>query len=83
MTDVHALPKRLEDLLRRNGAPADVKVSDVKPIAGGYSLLTFGFTATSAEGTRLADPHRSGARVGAAGRAHRQGHRADAGRPGL
>jgi aminoglycoside phosphotransferase (APT) family kinase protein len=52
MTDVHALPDRLEELLRRNGAPADVKVSDVKPIAGGYSLLTFGFTATSAEGTR-------------------------------
>jgi aminoglycoside phosphotransferase (APT) family kinase protein len=52
MSDVHALPERLEELLRRNGAPADVKVSDVRPISGGYSLLTYGFTTTSAEGTR-------------------------------
>ena len=52
MTDLHALPERLEELLRRNGAPADVKVSDVRPISGGYSLLTYGFTTTSADGTR-------------------------------
>jgi len=52
VTDVNDLAGRLEELLRRNGAPTDVKVSDVKPISGGYSLLTYGFTATSSDGTR-------------------------------
>jgi aminoglycoside phosphotransferase (APT) family kinase protein len=52
MTDVADLPARLEELLRRSGAPADVKVSDVGPISGGYSLLTYGFTATSGDGSR-------------------------------
>ena len=51
-TDLGDLPARLEELLRRSGAPADVRVSDVHPISGGYSLLTYGFTATSADGTR-------------------------------
>jgi aminoglycoside phosphotransferase (APT) family kinase protein len=52
MTTTTDLPARLEAVLRKNGAPADVSVSDVKPIPGGYSLLTYGFTATSADGTR-------------------------------
>ena len=52
MTDVADLPARLEELLRRAGAPADVRVSDLQPISGGYSLLTYGFTATSADGAR-------------------------------
>jgi aminoglycoside phosphotransferase (APT) family kinase protein len=52
MTDLNDLPARLEELLRRHGAPPDVKVSDVRAIAGGYSLLTFGFSATSATGAR-------------------------------
>ena len=46
------LAARLEALLRRSGAPADVRVTDVHPISGGYSLLTYGFTATSADGAR-------------------------------
>ena len=73
MTDITGLPARLEELLRRNGAPADLKVSDVKPISGGYSLLTYGFTATSTEGTRRhvlrTDPP-AGAALTATDRAH-------------
>ena len=52
MTTTNDLPVRLEQLLRRHGAPADVKVSEVKPISGGYSLLTYGFTVTSGQGSR-------------------------------
>jgi hypothetical protein len=43
---------RLEELLRRQGEPEDVRVSDVHPIPGGYSLVTLGFTASSSARTR-------------------------------
>jgi aminoglycoside phosphotransferase (APT) family kinase protein len=52
MLEPGVLRTRLEDLLRREGEPVDVRVSDVHPIPGGYSLLTMGFTATSSGGTR-------------------------------
>jgi aminoglycoside phosphotransferase (APT) family kinase protein len=52
MLDPATMPVQLEELLRRHGAPADVKVSDVRPISGGYSLLTFAFTAHSSAGVR-------------------------------
>jgi aminoglycoside phosphotransferase (APT) family kinase protein len=52
MTTTNDLPVLLEELLRKHGAPADLKVSEVKPISGGYSLLTYGFTVTSGEGSR-------------------------------
>jgi aminoglycoside phosphotransferase (APT) family kinase protein len=52
MLEPGALRTRLEELLRREGEPDDVRVSDVRPIQGGYSLITMGFTATSSAGTR-------------------------------
>jgi aminoglycoside phosphotransferase (APT) family kinase protein len=52
MTTIDDLPVRLENVLRANGAPADAKVSELRPISGGYSLLTYGFTVTSGEGSR-------------------------------
>lgn len=50
--DTRALKSRLEDLLRQRGQPADVQVSEVRPILGGYSLDTIGFTATCPTSTR-------------------------------
>ena len=51
LTDPTDLARRLEKLLRRHGEP-EVRVSDVRPISGGYSLLTFGFSATTPVGSR-------------------------------
>lgn len=51
LTDPTELAHRLEDLLRRQGEP-EVQVRDVRPISGGYSLLTYGFAATTPVGRR-------------------------------
>jgi aminoglycoside phosphotransferase (APT) family kinase protein len=51
LTELSELALRLEDLLRRHGEP-DVRVADVRPIAGGYSLLTYAFSATTPAGSR-------------------------------
>ena len=51
MTDLIDLARRLENLLSRHGEP-EVRVSDVRPIPGGYSLLTYGFEATTPVGSR-------------------------------
>ncbi len=51
MIDPSDLARRLEKLLRRHGEP-EVQVSDVRPISGGYSLLTYGFSATTPVGSR-------------------------------
>src|SRR6266436_3897929 len=51
MTDPSALATQLEELLRRDGQ-ADVRVSDVRPIPGGYSLQTYSFLASSPSGSR-------------------------------
>ena len=51
MSDPHDLAERLTELLRRNGE-ADVQVTDVHPITGGYSLQTYGFSVTSPVGRR-------------------------------
>src|SRR4051812_49125447 len=48
--DLAEMPGRLEALLRANGEPADVKVTDLTPIVGGYSLVMASFTATSSSG---------------------------------
>jgi len=52
VVDTRTLTSRLEELLRRRGEPAGVQVSDVRPILGGYSLDTIGFTATCPTHTR-------------------------------
>src|SRR3954470_11248681 len=44
------MPGRLEALLRAHGEPEDVRVTDLTPIVGGYSLLMASFTATSSSG---------------------------------
>jgi aminoglycoside phosphotransferase (APT) family kinase protein len=44
--DAGTMKSRLEELLGRVGQAAGVQVSDVRPILGGYSLDTIGFTAT-------------------------------------
>jgi aminoglycoside phosphotransferase (APT) family kinase protein len=51
MTDLIDLAHRLEKLLSGHGEP-EVRVSDVRPISGGYSLLTYGFSATTPVGSR-------------------------------
>jgi aminoglycoside phosphotransferase (APT) family kinase protein len=51
LTDPTDLAPRLEELLRRHGEP-EVQVTDVRPISGGYSLLTYGFSATTPVGLR-------------------------------
>jgi aminoglycoside phosphotransferase (APT) family kinase protein len=48
--DLAEMPGRLEGLLRANGEPEDVRVTDVTPIVGGYSLVMASFTATSSSG---------------------------------
>jgi aminoglycoside phosphotransferase (APT) family kinase protein len=52
MVDTGTMSTRLEELLRRHGEPDNVRVTDVHPIPGGYSLVTMGFTATSSAQTR-------------------------------
>jgi aminoglycoside phosphotransferase (APT) family kinase protein len=52
MVDTDTMRGRLEELLRRQGEPEDVRVTDVHPIPGGYSLVTMGFTASSSARTR-------------------------------
>jgi aminoglycoside phosphotransferase (APT) family kinase protein len=49
--DPSAMAGPLAELLRRNGE-SDVEVSDIAPISGGYSLLTYGFTVTTPVGQR-------------------------------
>jgi aminoglycoside phosphotransferase (APT) family kinase protein len=51
MTDPTELSGPLAELLRRQGE-TDVEVSDVRPISGGYSLLTYGFTVSTPVGQR-------------------------------
>jgi aminoglycoside phosphotransferase (APT) family kinase protein len=51
LTEPAELANRLGDLLRRHGEP-EVQVTDVRPISGGYSLLTYGFSATTPVGRR-------------------------------
>ena len=51
LTDPTDLAPRLEELFRRHGEP-EVEVTDVRPISGGYSLLTYGFSATTPVGLR-------------------------------
>ena len=46
------MPGRLEALLRAHGEPDDVRVTDVTPMIGGYSLVMASFTAASAAGSR-------------------------------
>ena len=50
--DLTEMPGRLEALLRAHGEPDDVRVSDLTPIVGGYSLVMASFTATSSSGSR-------------------------------
>jgi len=50
--DLTEMPGRLEALLRAHGEPDDVRVSDLTPMVGGYSLLMASFTATSSSGSR-------------------------------
>src|SRR5439155_15541100 len=58
--DLTEMPGRLEGFLRANGEPTDVRVSDLTPMIGGYSLVMASFTASSSSGSRTmvlrADP---------------------------
>src|SRR5205807_9099287 len=58
--DLAEMPGRLERLLRANGEPTDVRVTDLTPMIGGYSLVMASFTASSSSGSRTlvlrADP---------------------------
>ena len=51
MTDLTELAGRLQTLLRTQGED-EVEVRDVRPITGGYSLLTYGFEVTTPVGPR-------------------------------
>jgi aminoglycoside phosphotransferase (APT) family kinase protein len=50
--DLTEMPGRLEALLRAHGEPEDVRVTDLTPMVGGYSLVMASFTAASSAGTR-------------------------------
>jgi aminoglycoside phosphotransferase (APT) family kinase protein len=58
--DLTEMPGRLEALLRAHGEPEDVRVTDLTPMIGGYSLVMASFTAASSAGSRTlvlrADP---------------------------
>jgi len=58
--DLTEMPGRLEALLRAHGEPEDVRVTDLTPMVGGYSLVMASFTAASSAGSRTlvlrADP---------------------------
>jgi len=51
LADCSELAHGLEDLLRRHGE-TDVQVTDLRPISGGYSLLTYDFSVTTPVGRR-------------------------------
>ena len=58
--DLTEMPGRLEALLRAHGEPEDVRVTELTPMVGGYSLVMASFTAASSAGSRTlvlrADP---------------------------
>jgi aminoglycoside phosphotransferase (APT) family kinase protein len=58
--DLTEMPGRLEALLRAHGEPEDVRVTDLTPMVGGYSLVMASFTVASSAGSRTlvlrADP---------------------------